>query len=217
MTISLWQRIALSALPAAVALATVALAACSAPSAQGSPAPSAMALAQPTATAPPQPAAIPAAEPPRAAQATTPIAAPAKGEASASQDTALTVSRTSKQGPVTIEARLASPHPAGDTGPIRFSLILDTHSVDLDVIDLAASATLQDDRGRSVAALRWEAPRGGHHVQGALTFPGALPDGSALHHPAIKSLEIVVTNVGNVSERRLVWDLAAGTPAAGGP
>ncbi|MEK7873974.1 MAG: hypothetical protein AAB502_08990 [Chloroflexota bacterium] len=154
----------------------------------------------------------------------TPNGAPAQGEANAqrgggqqagstSQSATLATPQTSKQGPVTVEARLSGAHGAGDTGPLVFSIVLDTHSADLDAIDLAGSASLRDDRGRSVAAMRWEAPRGGHHVQGVLTFPGALPDGAALHGPFTRSLALVVTNVGDVPERRLTWDLAAEPPA----
>lgn len=117
---------------------------------------------------------------------------------------------------MTVEARLSDAHAAGDTGPLVFSIVLDTHSVDLDAIDLAGSASLRDDRGRSVAPVRWEAPRGGHHVQGVLTFPGVLADGSALHSRSTRSLALVVTNVGDIPERRLTWDLAAESPANGG-
>lgn len=153
--------------------------------------------------------------------------APVQGEAnaerggarqvgSAPQSAILTTPQTSKQGPVTVEARLSGAHAAGDTGPLVFSIVLDTHSADLDAIDMAGSASLRDDRGRSVAPMRWDAPRGGHHVQGVLTFPGALPDGSALHSPSTRSLALVVTNVGDVPERRLTWDLGAESPSSGG-
>lgn len=173
------------------------------------------------------PAGASSARPPQNSQPAATSGAPVQGEAnaergggqqsgSASQSATLTTPQTSKQGPVTVEARLSSAHGAGDTGPLVFSIVLDTHSVDLAAIDLTGSASLRDDRGRSVAAVRWDAPRGGHHVQGVLTFPGVLPDGSALHGPSTRSLALVVTNVGDVPERRLTWALAAESASNGG-
>jgi hypothetical protein len=38
-------------------------------------------------------------------------------------------------------------------------------------MDLASLATLEADNGLGVQAVLWDAPRGGHHVSGVLSFP----------------------------------------------
>ena len=63
-------------------------------------------------------------------------------------------------------------------GSLNFSVGLNTHSVDLSM-DLAPLATLEADNGLAVQAVLWEAPRGGHHVSGVLSFP-LTADGAAL-------------------------------------
>lgn len=55
---------------------------------------------------------------------------------------------------------------------IDFVVALDTHSVDLSM-DLATLATLATDSGLSVDAKLWDAPRGGHHIKGILSFPSS--------------------------------------------
>jgi hypothetical protein len=53
---------------------------------------------------------------------------------------------------------------------IEFKVALETHSIDLGM-DLAKMATLTIDNGAAIPALKWDAPRGGHHVSGTLSFP----------------------------------------------
>ncbi len=83
--------------------------------------------------------------------------------------------QTSDDGQVTVVATWAGPA-AGAT----FDIKLDTHSVDLDALDLA-DATLRNDRGETLRALPWAAPKGGHHREGTLAFDGErsrVPRGS---------------------------------------
>jgi hypothetical protein len=61
---------------------------------------------------------------------------------------------------------------------LNFEVTLNTHSVDLSM-DLASLATLEADNGLTVSASEWEAPSGGHHVGGVLSFPTEF-NGSAL-------------------------------------
>ena len=92
-------------------------------------------------------------------------------------------------------------------GPARgavFDVQLDTHSVDLDALDLAG-AILRNDRGEMLRAGAWAAPKGGHHREGALTFEG---DSSAFF-AGTKWVELVLTGVGDVPERTLRWELGA--------
>ncbi len=103
----------------------------------------------------------------------------------------------SEGGQVTVEATWAGPA-AGAT----FELKLDTHSVDLDALDLS-SALLRNDRGEALAAEPWSAPKGGHHREGTLAFggdPGRFLAGA-------QWIELVLRGVGDVPERTLRWEV----------
>jgi len=52
---------------------------------------------------------------------------------------------------------------------LDFEVSMDTHSVDLSM-DLADLATLRTDNGLDLQPIEWDAPRGGHHVSGRLSF-----------------------------------------------
>ena len=110
--------------------------------------------------------------------------------------------QTSDGGQVTVKVTWTGPA----AGPV-FDVVLDTHAVDVDVYDLAKLAVLRTGDGREVAPSRWDAPRGGHHRQGALAFPSAGPDGQALLGPTTGSIELVVRDVAGVPERAFRWAL----------
>ncbi len=74
----------------------------------------------------------------------------------------------------------------------EFNIILTTHSIDLSM-DLAATATLTTDTGVSVNSSLWDAPRGGHHVEGTLIFPATVNGRSVLDGAA--KLTLTVTDV----------------------
>jgi hypothetical protein len=57
-----------------------------------------------------------------------------------------------------------------EAGPV-FNVALDTHSVDLDAVDLSKAAMLRTDPGVQVRPVGWDAPKGGHHRSGTLAFP----------------------------------------------
>jgi hypothetical protein len=102
-------------------------------------------------------------------------------------------------GEVTVEVAWDGP-PAGAV----FDVTLDTHSVDLDALDLS-DAVLTNDRGETLAAIPWEAPKGGHHRDGRLAF-----DGDAAAFLADASwIELTLNGVGGVSERILRWEVPA--------
>lgn len=107
------------------------------------------------------------------------------------------LTRTSEGGQVTVVVGWAGP----SAGTV-FDISLDTHSVDLDALDLA-STVLRNDRGETVAAEPWTAPKGGHHREGTLAF-----DGDAAQFLAkARWIEIVIKGVGDLPERPLRWDL----------
>ena len=103
----------------------------------------------------------------------------------------------SEGGQVTVEATWGGP-----AAGAAFEVKLDTHAVDLDAIDLA-NAVLRNDRGETLAASPWAAPRGGHHREGSLTFDGDVSSFLA----GAKSIELVLTGVGDIPERTLLWQI----------
>lgn len=105
--------------------------------------------------------------------------------------------QTSEGGGVTVVATWGGP-----AAGLRFDLKLDTHSVDLDVLDLS-DAVLRNDRGDVLRASRWLAPPGGHHRQGPLVFEGdagAFLDGAGW-------IELDLPGIGDTAERVLRWTI----------
>jgi hypothetical protein len=109
------------------------------------------------------------------------------------------MTQTSEGGQVTIVVSWAGP-----AGGAVFDVKLDTHSVDLDALDLS-DAILSNDRGEIMSAQPWAAPKGGHHREGALTFEG---DAAAFFAEATW-VELVVSGVGDLPERTLRWDIGS--------
>ncbi len=105
--------------------------------------------------------------------------------------------RISGGGAVTVKARWGGPADGAS-----FEVALDTHTVDLDAIDLA-DATLGNDRGEKLSAGPWEAAKGGHHRSGELVFAG---DATAFFADA-RWVELVIPGVGDVPERVLRWEI----------
>ncbi len=119
---------------------------------------------------------------------------------SAATETAPTsaTSQVSDGGGVTVKATWAGPM-VGAT----FEVALDTHSGDLDALTLA-DARLRNDRGEQLVAKGWDAPKGGHHRVGTLSFAGD----PAPFFAGARWVELVVRGVGDLPERLLRWDLA---------
>lgn len=88
-------------------------------------------------------------------------------------------------------------------GSLNFDVGLNTHSVDLSM-DLAPLTTLEADNGLGVQAVLWEAPRGGHHVSGVLSFPITV-DGTSLLEGA-SYLTLRIRDV-DAPERVFTWNL----------
>ena len=107
--------------------------------------------------------------------------------------------QTSDGGQVTMAADWAGPG-----GGAVFDITLDTHSVDLDPLDLS-DAILRNDRGETMTAQPWAAPKGGHHRRGALTFQGD----AASFFAGATWIELVVLGVGDLPERMLRWEVGS--------
>jgi hypothetical protein len=86
---------------------------------------------------------------------------------------------------------------------LEFNVVLTTHSIDLSM-DLATTATLTTDTGISVNSTLWDAPRGGHHVEGKLIFPVTV-DGKSILDGATK-LTLTIINV-DAPTRTFQWGL----------
>lgn len=85
---------------------------------------------------------------------------------------------------------------------LRFEVSLDTHSVDLS-IDLAALAVLKTDTGLILPASLWDAPQGGHHVAGTLSFTLSVEQANLLQSANQITLEVRDLEV---PLRSLVWE-----------
>jgi protein-S-isoprenylcysteine O-methyltransferase Ste14 len=95
----------------------------------------------------------------------------------------------------------------GPTASPAFTVVVDTHSVDLDGYDLSQLAVLRTDDGREARPSGWDAPAGGHHRSGTLTFPTTRDDGTPMIGPVTRTLELVIRDVAGVPARSFQWTL----------
>ena len=111
--------------------------------------------------------------------------------AAASQPT-----RTNSGGGVTVKV---TPIDLKANGDLRFMIVLDTHSVNLDAYDLKSIAVLRDDSSKSYSPTAVENKGGGHHREAVFSFP----------KPALKTkrIELLIKDVAGVNERTFLWDL----------
>ncbi len=123
---------------------------------------------------------------------------PSTESASLSNDSAM---RTDQQGAIIVEITPLNLDAPTDT--LEFDVVMDTHSIDLS-IDLATLSTLTTDTGVSVNATLWDAPLGGHHVEGKLIFP-ATKDGKFILEGATK-LTLIILNL-DAPTRIFEWEL----------
>jgi hypothetical protein len=115
------------------------------------------------------------------------------------------VTKQNQGGNVTVAVTWKNPSDA--TGSLTFSVVMDTHSVNLDGYDLSQLAVLRNERGQEVKAERWDAPSGGHHRSGTLAFPGKDGSGTPILGSGSKAVELVIRDVAGVNERVLRWEL----------
>jgi hypothetical protein len=111
------------------------------------------------------------------------------------------MTRIDEQGAVVIEVTPLNLATLSDQ--LEFDVSMNTHSVDLSM-DLATLATLTADTGVMIQATLWEAPLGGHHVEGKLIFP-ATKDGKSILEDASK-LTLTIANL-DAASRIFEWEL----------
>jgi hypothetical protein len=86
---------------------------------------------------------------------------------------------------------------------LNFDVAMETHSVELDMY-LTTLASLTADTGVSVTPTAWEGPRGGHHVEGILSFPASVDGVNVLE--GASTLTLVIRGV-DAPERTFTWPL----------
>ncbi len=91
-------------------------------------------------------------------------------------------------------------------GPI-FTVEMDTHTVNLDSYDLRQLAVLRTDQGQQIQPSGWNAPPGGHHRTGTLTFPATTASGTPVIGPKTRMLELIIRKVSGIPERNFRWTL----------
>jgi hypothetical protein len=133
-----------------------------------------------------------------ACSATSTPLPPSTESSSPSNDSA---TRTDQQGAIIFEITPLNLDAPTDT--FEFDVVLTTHSIDLSM-DLATLSTLTTDTGVSVDATLWDAPLGGHHVEGKLIFP-ATKDGKLILEGSTK-LTLTIVNV-DAPTRIFEWEL----------
>ena len=112
------------------------------------------------------------------------------------------LTRTDDQGALEVEVTPLNMEDPGET--LKFDVVLDTHSIDLSM-DLATLASLTTDTGQSVQATLWDAPRGGHHVEGTLFFPASI--GAKPFLEGAKTLTLTIKDL-DAPERSFFWNLS---------
>ena len=82
---------------------------------------------------------------------------------------------------------------------LRFVVVLDTHSVNLDSYDLKTISVLRDEAGNTYLPTAAENKGSGHHREAIVYFP-KLP-------PETKRIELTIKDVAGVKARTFVWNL----------
>jgi hypothetical protein len=109
--------------------------------------------------------------------------------------------RVDEQGAIVIEITPLNLDASTDT--LEFDVIMNTHSIDLNM-DLATLSILTTDTGIALPATTWDAPRGGHHVEGKLIFP-SMKDGNSIL-AGVRRLTLTIINL-DASSRVFEWEL----------
>ena len=112
------------------------------------------------------------------------------------------LTRTDEQGAVVVAVQPLNLESADQT--LDFEVNLNTHSVDLSM-DLAGLATLTTNTGITASAVAWDAPQGGHHVSGKLSFPASVNGTSLLENTT--ELTLTIRDVA-VPERIFQWEFS---------
>ncbi len=109
---------------------------------------------------------------------------------------ASSTTRTDSGGGVTIKVTYLD---SKITDDLRFQVVLDTHSVNLDGYDLKSITVLRDDTGKNYLPTGIEDKGSGHHRETTVSFARIVN--------RTKRVELVIKDVAGVKERIFRWDL----------
>jgi len=104
--------------------------------------------------------------------------------------------RTNSGGGVTVKV---TPVYLKASGDLRFEVVLDTHSVDLDAYDLKRLIVLRDRAANVYHPTSVESKGSGHHRTATVSF--ASPSNGN------KNIELVIKGIAGVKERIFQWQL----------
>lgn len=104
--------------------------------------------------------------------------------------------RTNSGGGVTVKVTRLDSKANGD---LRFQVVLDTHSVDLDAYDFKKIAILRDRAANVYYPTSVESTGSGHHRSAIVSF--AKPANGT------KNVELVIQGIAGVKERVFQWEL----------
>jgi hypothetical protein len=124
------------------------------------------------------------------------------GTTNTAQSATGTMTQVNEGGQITIKATWQGKQ----AGPV-FALEMETHAVDLDGYNLRELAVLRTHPGMSIQPSGWDAPAGGHHRSGTLSFPSTTASGGPVIGPMTRSIELVIRDVGGIPERIFTWRL----------
>jgi hypothetical protein len=110
------------------------------------------------------------------------------------------MTRTNEGGQITIKVTWQG----RDAGPV-FTVEMDTHAVNLDGYNLQQLAVLRIDQQQEMQPSGWNAPTGGHHRSGILSFPATTASGTPVIGSNTRLITLLIRNVGNVPERVFTW------------
>jgi hypothetical protein len=116
-------------------------------------------------------------------------------------DSFSTETLTDTQGAVEVAVSQINLNAPGET--LDFYIAMNTHSVNLDT-DLVKNTFLTTDSGLSISPVRWDAPSGGHHISGTLSFAPTL--GNKVVLEGATKFTLTIRNV-DVRERVFTWEL----------
>ena len=106
------------------------------------------------------------------------------------------LTRSHSGGSVTVKVAYINPQATDD---VRFQVVLDTHSVNLDGYDLKHLTLLRDETGKTYEVAKTENKGSGHHREITVAFSKPSPE--------VKGLELVIKDIAGVKERTFRWNL----------
>ena len=103
--------------------------------------------------------------------------------------------QSSDRGEVSIEVTPVVLEPGRE---VKFNVVFNTHSVELNY-DLLRASSLNYDKDNKSIPISWSGGSGGHHLNGELVFPNI--SGKA------KSIELTIVNISGF-DRRFRWNIS---------